>query len=276
MVDLLELRRIDADELALSFKKASLEGKGTPQEVSDRREASLHALFAKYFPFPFRVAKGQINDSQGVRSNSIDCLVISPHHPYTINENNLYSFIFAEGVDFAIELKPDLSKKGELFRTLEQIKSVKKLTRKSHTSFWFNSLNTTQKEVISKIPAFIFSNTSYSNIQTLVNKITSYYIKNKISRLNQFDAIVINNTGILFNYRKGYYFSLEYMVPTLKEGLIFANYANDTLAQFLFWLNDLPSLYDSMGLPMIRFYISPNINGLKPFPKSNKELIKFT
>ena len=35
---LVKLIRIEADEIAVSFEKAGIEGKGTPQEVADRRE----------------------------------------------------------------------------------------------------------------------------------------------------------------------------------------------------------------------------------------------
>ncbi|SHN93087.1 hypothetical protein BHECKSOX_2111 [Bathymodiolus heckerae thiotrophic gill symbiont] len=63
MSNLLDLLKIESNELAVSFKKASIEGQGTPQEVSDRRETAVKKLLEKYFPFPFRIAKGNISDS---------------------------------------------------------------------------------------------------------------------------------------------------------------------------------------------------------------------
>lgn len=130
MEKIIELLRMEAKEIALSFKKASIEGEGTPQEVSDRREEALNKFLRKYFPFPYRVVKGNIIDSFGKRSNSIDCIIINPSHPYTVDVNNgKASIIFADGVDYAIEIKPDLSNNDEIKRSLNQIQSVKRLSR---------------------------------------------------------------------------------------------------------------------------------------------------
>ena len=46
--------------IAASFEKASIEGEGTPQEVADRREEVVKRFLEKYFPFPYRVVKGNI------------------------------------------------------------------------------------------------------------------------------------------------------------------------------------------------------------------------
>ena len=95
MNKLIDLLRVETKEIALSFKKASIEGEGTPQEVSDRREAAIHKFMGKYFPFPFRIVKGNIVDSFGEKSNSIDCIVISPSHPFTVDiESDKASIIF--------------------------------------------------------------------------------------------------------------------------------------------------------------------------------------
>ena len=45
-----ELLIYEAKEIELFFEKARLEGKGTPQEVSDRREDIVKKLIEKYFP----------------------------------------------------------------------------------------------------------------------------------------------------------------------------------------------------------------------------------
>lgn len=107
MNKLSELLKVEAKEIAASFEKASIEGEGTPQEVSDRREEVVKGFLMKYFPFPYRVVKGNIIDSFGNRSNSIDCIVLNPSHPHTVDPlNGKASIIFADGVDFAIEVKP--------------------------------------------------------------------------------------------------------------------------------------------------------------------------
>ena len=46
---LIQLLEIEAQEIATSYKKASIEGKGTPQEIADRREGSFVSFLRKYF-----------------------------------------------------------------------------------------------------------------------------------------------------------------------------------------------------------------------------------
>ena len=55
MSKLIEILKIESQEIATSFAKASIEGEGTPQEVSDRREDIINNFLKKFFPFPFRV-----------------------------------------------------------------------------------------------------------------------------------------------------------------------------------------------------------------------------
>lgn len=88
MNKLIELLSIEAKEISDAFKKASLEGAGTPQEISDRRESAFKSFLEKYFPYPYRVVKGNICDSYGNTSQSIDCIVLNPCHPYTIDKTN--------------------------------------------------------------------------------------------------------------------------------------------------------------------------------------------
>lgn len=198
---LLEILSLEAKEIALSFEKASIEGQGTPQEVSDRRESAfVNAFISKYFPFPFRVEKGNIIDSYNKRSNSIDCVVLNPAHPYTIDsKNERASIIFADGVDYAIEIKPDLTSQAEIERSLLQIQSVKKLRRKKHGILLLGKMireKTIEPEAIEtayQIPCFIFANKTYTDISLLLTYIMEYYIREDVPPREQFDYIVINN-----------------------------------------------------------------------------------
>ncbi|TOL53158.1 DUF6602 domain-containing protein, partial [Vibrio parahaemolyticus] len=114
---------------------------------------------------------------------SIDCLVLNPEHPYTVSEDERFSIILAEGVDFAIELKPDISDEKELKRGLKQIESVKTLTKKhTGTLDLTNSNSEKMKETLTKIPSFIFSNNSFEKTRTICNHIVSYYESHGMSR----------------------------------------------------------------------------------------------
>ena len=47
MNKLIELLKVEAAEIETAFKKASIEGEGTPQEVSDRREEIVKRFVEK-------------------------------------------------------------------------------------------------------------------------------------------------------------------------------------------------------------------------------------
>ncbi len=264
---LLELLKLEAMEIKLSFEKAKVEGAGTPQEVSDRREcAVVNTFLSKYFPFPYKVVKGNIIDSFGNRSNSIDCIIINPSHPYTIDpKNEKASIIFADGVDVAIEVKPDLSNESELHRALIQVQSVKKLRRKRSGILKYKE--TPEKvETSYHIPTYIFAEKTYSDVRTLIEKIVYFYIENRVPLSEQFDYIVINERLILFNsYINGYaQFSKNY-------GILYSETAENTLAAFLLWLNRNPRSELSMGQSVLIFYLDDAIynKSLKTFPDLN-------
>ena len=248
MDKLIDLLRIETQEISIAFEKASVEGEGTPQEVSDRRESVFHKFLEKYFPFPYRIVKGNIIDSFGGRSNSIDCIVINPSHPFTVDgKSGQASIIFADGVDYAIEVKPDLSNDSEIKRGLKQIQSVKKLTRVR------TGLARTEEEKAraGKIPAFIFSNKTYANLKTLVSNIVDYYVENNVPKQEQFDMIILNDRAIIFNFGKK---------AKLKgndfEGIQFAETGRDTLAIFLLCMNFIPRSEPEISENILKIYLT--------------------
>ena len=99
MDDIYALLREDAVQLESKFRKASIEGRGTSQEVADFREHALQEFIERFFPFPHRVTKGKIRDSFGGLSCSVDCVICAPNHPYTIDSQKKFTLLFAEGVE---------------------------------------------------------------------------------------------------------------------------------------------------------------------------------
>ena len=247
MNKLIELLRAETKEIAASFEKASIEGAGTPQEVADRREEVIKKFLEKYFPFPFRIVKGNIIDSYGNRSNSIDCIVLGPSHPYKVDPvNGKASVILADGVDFAIEVKPDLAQKTELERGLEQIRSVKRL-RRVRTGF---ASEPEQIERAKLIPGFIFSDTTYANIRTLISNIVDYYVNNAVPKSEQFDLIVVNNRLIVTNNS-----SKTKLHRRDLEGIAVYETGEDTLAYFLFLMNLLPKSEPDIDQNIMKIYL---------------------
>lgn len=271
--DFLRLIEIETEEINHLFKKASLEGKGTSQEVSDRREIAVKIFLERYFPFPYRIAKGNIIDSYGLRSNSIDCILLNPCHPNTVTFENKYSVIFADGVDAAIEVKPDLSKKKEIYRSLEQIRSVKKLRRqKSDYVKRVGKKDSDENKITRKqIPSVIFGNKTFVNIETLIKHIGNYYIDNEIKVREQFDLIVISGRGILFNSRQ--YHNISFSAEI--QGLYYAEYGTKTLAAFLLHLNRFPQCEMKLGKPVLSFYYKkPESESLLYIKEINEKLLE--
>ncbi len=266
VTDLMKLLHIEANDITAAFKTASIEGKGTPQEISDRREAVVKKFLEKYFPFPFRIAKGGVIDSLGKKSQSIDCLVLNPCHPYTVSNDDKYSLIFVDGVDFAIEVKPDLGRSDEIHRALRQIVSVKQLTRvKNGIDLSFPKFSV---EAIKRLPTFIFANKTYKNIRDLIKTIVDFYVKEQTPKHEQFDFIVINNLGIVFNSKKDGYFS-----DLPDEGIFYRQYDENTIAMFLFWLNKLPRSGTLIDAPVLWHYIKIEDHDLTFYNDLNARLL---
>ena len=273
MNDLVELLKIEGIEITHFFAKASLEGKGTPQEVSDRREVALTNFLKKYFPFPYRIAKGNIIDSCGNRSASIDCILLNPTHPYTTSDDAKYSIILADGVDVAIELKPDLNSDVEIERSLKQVQTVKELTRQKGGVMKLAILNDVSDEYYTtsmKIPCVIFGTETYKNEELLLEKIVSYYEANKIVRSSQFDIIAINNRCLILNSKKDSYIHLK----EFDEGFYILNFGDLTIAAFLMYLNQLPQSEIRISKSVLENYLKVSPENMKTYPAINERLTK--
>lgn len=262
MNEFIRLLQIEAEELHSGFNKASIEGKGTPQDIADRREQLFCSFIKKYFPFPYVVTKGQIEDSHGRRSNSIDCVVLSPSHPNTIDvRTGKASFIMADGVDYAIEIKGKINDRDELRRGLKQLRSVKQLTRARDINdmlIFPSRYSNEYKEWIRKVPAIMFANESYSDPESLATEITDYYESENVPSIEQFDLIAVNQRYVLI---KGGKYSPYKSLP---EGLFWAETNENTVAQFLLRLNVIPQSVPEATTSIIPLY-------LKSLPGANAQ-----
>jgi hypothetical protein len=248
---LLNLLRLESKEISEGFKKSSLEGAGTPQEVADRREEIFKEFIGKYFPFPYRIAKGNITDAYDRNSQSIDCIVLNPSHPYTIDtKNKKASIILADGVDFAIEIKPDLNSKKEIHRALEQIQSVKKLRRIREQLLIKNQVSEKKYEYAKTIPCIIVSEKTYVNENHLLNIIVDFYIENSVPPIEQFDIILVNGRFVAYNFRKNSFIS-----NGDSEGIMLWDGEDDSLALLLFELNRLPQSMPLISSNVLELYL---------------------
>lgn len=243
--EFIKLLELEYKELKLGLDKASIEGKGTPQEVADRREELFHSFFTKYFPFPYRITKGNIIDSYNKRSASIDCIILDPSHPYTIDsKNNKASVIFADGVDYAIEIKGSLKDKAEIERALNQIKSVKELTRVRNGLIEEKDKN----EYTYKISTILYANDTYSNIEKLIDTILIYYKNNRIKRIHQFDVIIAGDYTIINSCKGQISFNDS-------RGIFFEKTDDRTLAVLLFLMANMPLVQPTYNESIYNIYL---------------------
>jgi len=200
MEDLFALVRADAQELRLQFERASIQGRGTPQDIATFRESALLSTLSNYFPFPYRVAKGGIVDSYGRRSASVDCVLVNPLHPYTIDRRKNFKLIFADGVNAAIEVKPDISQKDELYRGLEQGLKVKVLRRAETALAMPEREGKEAVEYSRRVPYFIFAMKAKADPLDTIEEVLDFYAENEVDPLDQADAVVVDGVGILHNF----------------------------------------------------------------------------
>jgi hypothetical protein len=169
MDKLVDILKDEAVTLSREFKKASSLGEGTSQEIADFREHAVQAFLSRFFPNPYRVVKGKVHDSFGNGpSASIDCVLINPVHPHLIDSHKKFQVILADGVDWVLEVKPDLANAHEMQRALKQCISIKKLRRVKGPILIPQKNPQHVIEASKQIPFFLFTQKFKSNLKNTV------------------------------------------------------------------------------------------------------------
>lgn len=237
MEKLADLLIREGKQLQEDFDKASSIGEGTPQEIAEFRENAFRNFISRFYPLPYRVTKGKIYDSfNNEPSLSVDCLVVNPAHPNLIDISGKFQLLLADGIDFAIELKPNLTSREELERGLKQGISVKRLRRARSPLLLHNRPGITDAvmEISKQIPYFIFGTRVKKSVKDTVNEIVQYYSKNSTNVIDQIDAIIINRYGIIKNVKISEFFLYTWDIPKeLKTGWFFEKWEDTTLVGML-------------------------------------------
>lgn len=255
MDTLFEILKLEAADLQHAFERASISGKGTPQEVAEFREHAVQDFVRRFFPFPFRVAKGNIRDASGESSDSIDCVLCNPAHPHTIDSQGKFQLLLADGVDAAIEVKPDIASRVELERGLKQGISVKRL-RRAQSSMIHTGTGTIAEELAFRVPYFIFAMTAKANPLDTGRELLEFYASNGVQRVDQADVIVVNGVGLFVNIQtpRQFPWSLELPIEQ-KVGWFFTEWRQYTLVGFLLHLHMVPharmKLQEDLLLPYL-------------------------
>lgn len=186
---------------------------GTPEAVAHAREAALRQVIGRFFPQPYHVSKGAIYDTFGARSQSIDCVVCAPNHPFLAGDDGLIETLLVDGVFAALELKSDLrdlpsdfgrgrQSDPEIVRGLKQASSVKSLKRKPRATVSFVGTGSPPSAQLddyqTRCPTYIVADIS-APIEALAKYIADYYVLNDIEPSAQVDVVFVLNNGLILN-----------------------------------------------------------------------------
>ena len=274
-----ELLRHESRRLAEEFELSSSLGRGTPQEISDFRENALQALLKRVLPPTYRVARGKIIDSFNNVSASIDCAILNPIHPFTVDSLNKFALIFADGVDCAIELKPDISNFDYLMAGLEQVRTVKRLRRCLSEGIKEWNLphegrpSKEEKEFYRTIPCFIFAMKGPVDLDNLTAKIITYYRDNEVPLLEQFDYIVLHRRGIVSNVKfadTDVHCCLKPDVSVPRTGFFWEEWEENTLAAFLMKISTVVPSIPRMFGEILPLYIKQRPQLLRKYADDDK------
>jgi hypothetical protein len=217
----------------------------------------LQDFLSHYFPPPYRTVKGGIVDHTNKRSVSIDCVLVNPEHPYIINRREIFKIILADGVDAAIEVKPDISQTSELYRGLEQGLSVKELRRARSPILLKDRRLQEAIEHSLRVPFFIFAMRAEKNIQDTAAEVLAFYKERRIRRPDQADAVIVNGVGIIANspVEGSFYWRVGGEVSDNNIGWFFEYWGEDAPAGLLFKINHSFAARATVQEPILGGYL---------------------
>jgi hypothetical protein len=189
----------DARELIHRFQEASRRS-GAASDVGDSRERAFIDWLERYLGTDHRVVKGEVIDTTGVRSQQIDALVLNDFHPPIHGIFSAGPYL-AEGVSWAIEVKPDLRDSRELERGVKQVASVKKLMRRLAGGDVVFGPGPSYPHFAIRIPVFLFAITSHE-IAELCDELQKCHVQNGIAKELQVDGVVVLERGIIYNFKE--------------------------------------------------------------------------
>lgn len=166
--------------------------------TSDSKEVTVNEFVQSYLPSDYQIKTRSKIYSRTQETSNIDCIVLSPHHPKLITPKR--EVVIAEGVFAAIEVKPDirtLTEKGEFYKALNQIKSVKNIIRDVQRLDLSQLLKEKKPPVyFDKIPSVIFSSKS-SDLEKTISFMIKQLREEKFGFEEFPDVIVCLEKGMI-------------------------------------------------------------------------------
>jgi hypothetical protein len=114
-----------------------------------------------------------------------------------VDSNGKFELLFAEGIDAAIEVKPDISSSAELSRGLKQGLSVKALRRTTEPTM---NLIPWSLERSRRVPYIMFAMRCKADQVDTGREVTAFHRDNQTAPIKQDDFMVVNKVGIFMNF----------------------------------------------------------------------------
>jgi hypothetical protein len=223
----------DGAEIDRRFKEASKRS-GSPSDVAEARERGFGDWLVRYIGSDHRIVKGEVLDTNGARSQQIDAIVLNEYHPPISGIFSAGPFL-AEGVSWAIEVKPDLKDLRELERGLRQSISVKRVIRRLPEGDIVFGAGANYAHFAQRIPTFLFAIDS-PDMKTLAVAIERFYSDEQVEKVLQLDAVFVLNKGVVYNFKEpgnDFSFTLNAEPEKYVLGLVAGTPENSVLASLL-------------------------------------------
>jgi hypothetical protein len=239
-----------AKQMRHRFEEASISFKNT-LDIGKKRELIFSDFLQEYLQPGYRTGNGEIIDQEGNRSGQVDVVVRNPFHPVSKRAPEEPELFLVEGVFCAFDVKSDLNR-SELERGIEQIRSIKRLTKNipAGSQFYGSPYDTI---MMNKIHCGLFGFDSPS-IPALKKAIDDINEDHGIKLDEQLDMVAVLDKGLIVN-RKDPKDPREVITELGKAlGVIGIFSREKTLQRFLWHLASLPDVM-TVGRPIITDYL---------------------
>lgn len=245
-------------DIEIRFDDTPESFRGDRAQTAGSRETSVKEFLKSYFPSNWSVKKGPIYDVDGNSSREVDCALCIPEHPPCTTPKR--ELILAEGVHFAIEVKPDISSlgpKSEIVRALQQAASVKALKREM---LLVNPARRAYPPETHKIPFAILASKTAS-LKGTAEFIDNYKQKESLTEWDLPDIVVGLEKGLIIHAP-----SVEYSVlrPFFEKGGVTSGEVywlvpspDEALPLFLSLIYSFSTPVPTVASPILQKYLLP-------------------
>lgn len=195
-----------------------------PVDNGDNSENTWIKFFEKYLPKRYKVSKATVIDSEGTSSDQLDIVIYDQQYSYLVFQNNGITYIPAESVYAAFEVKPEISNKYMEY-SASKAKSLRSLKRTSASIPTANGL--LEPKPLHEIIFGILANRSSSTVLFNQNFYTKLFIDDQNKKLTcgcclDKGCFFVEDTHIKISQKRNFliYFVIRFIQELQKIGTV--------------------------------------------------------